>query len=69
MDEKELQEFDLEDIMKEFGDPEQAEEAAAPEETVPEEPIPEETAPAEPGWEDGATIQWDTAIFDEPAEP
>ncbi len=56
MDEKELQEFDLEDILKEFGDPDQ-------------QPEPEETTSEGPGWEDGATIHWDAAALDAPAEP
>ena len=59
MDERELQEFDLEDILKEFGDPE-----AQPEETPEEEVLAEAEAPeaepeqAEPTWDTGATVNW-----------
>ena len=47
MDEKELQEFSLEDIINEFSDRPPQEETPAQEESVPEEPVVQET-PEEP---------------------
>lgn len=64
MDEKELQEFSLEDILKEFGEPQpEQEEAPALEEIEMPEELPEETVEETPAVNMEQTIRLDTTAF------